>query len=102
MTGTINLDLSNGDVGDTGGAVGVGAGEGEDFGFELAQEFLDDGGDGAAVGETGEGFIGGAHHLAHILDGGGTHLSNDILYLGFHFGLGKLLGEVFLQVSGSS
>ena len=58
--------------------------------FKLAQEFLDDGGDGAAVGETGEGFIGCAHHLAHILDGGGTHLSDDILYLGFHFGLGKL------------
>lgn len=26
-----NLDLSNGDVGDAGGAVGVGAGEGKDF-----------------------------------------------------------------------
>ena len=45
MTGTINLDLSNGDVGDAGGAVGVGAGEGEDF----VKLFAKGGGEGAGV-----------------------------------------------------
>ena len=65
--------------------------------FKLAQEFLDDGGDGAADREAGEGFSCSAHHLAHVLDGGGAYLGDDFLDLGFHPGLGELLGKVFLH-----
>jgi len=45
-----NTDLSNGDVGDAGGAVGVGAGEGEDF-VEL---FAEGGGEGAVPDSVDE------------------------------------------------
>ena len=40
------------------------------------------------------------HHLAHVADGGGAHLGDDLLDLDLHFLGGELLGEVFLQRGG--
>ena len=53
----------------------------------VRQQLLDDGGNGAAVGLAGEGLVGSAHHLAHILDGRSAHLGDDGLHLCLDFGL---------------
>ena len=50
----------------------------------LCQELLDDVGDEAPVGFSGELLAGGAHHLAHVLHGGGSEVGDDRLHLGFN------------------
>ncbi len=51
----------------------------------LRQQLLDGRRDGPAIRLPGEGLVCSAHHLSHVLDGCGAHLSDDFLDLGLHF-----------------